>query len=208
MPRQTNPIERFTSRFVERGPDDCWEWTGAKTRDGYGTFWPDGRAGGKQYGMRFSYEHYVGPIPDGLTLDHLCRNKGCVNPAHLEPVTMQANLRRGEGWTVDDAGQWFCSKGHAIDEAVQARRGTCVECFNSYKREWRKRNLERPTDGARQRAKERERRVRAEEVVSAFPELEDQLRKESMQSITKKLAYGWRFVDGGWVKPISWRSRA
>lgn len=71
--------------------DDCWEWTGAKTPQGYGThclnykYW---RA------HRLAYVLLVGDIPEGLVLDHLCGNKGCVNPKHLEPVTQGENVRR------------------------------------------------------------------------------------------------------------------
>lgn len=66
----------------------CWEWTGQKD-SGYGRY--SGRPA-----HRVTYEVLVGPIPDGLTLDHLCRNKGCVNPDHLEPVTSSENTRRAQ----------------------------------------------------------------------------------------------------------------
>jgi HNH endonuclease len=73
---------------VERGaPGECWLWTGATTK-GYGRFRGTGA-------HRFAYELLVGPIPQGLQLDHLCRVRNCVNPEHLEPVTCQENLRRG-----------------------------------------------------------------------------------------------------------------
>lgn len=69
----------------------CWEWNLRLFPSGYGGCVP--RLGGG-YAHRASYEAFVGPIPDGLQIDHLCRNRGCVNPAHLEPVTIQENLRR------------------------------------------------------------------------------------------------------------------
>jgi hypothetical protein len=70
---------------------DCWTWTGAKTSTGYGSFGYQGRTWSTH---RLAYELLVGPIPDGLTIDHLCRNKPCCNPSHLEPVTIRENQRR------------------------------------------------------------------------------------------------------------------
>lgn len=70
---------------------DCWVWTGAKSRGGYGQFRINKEVVATH---RLAYELLIGPIPDGLQLDHLCRNPSCVNPGHLEPVTMAENIRR------------------------------------------------------------------------------------------------------------------
>ena len=71
---------------------ECWQWRGAVSGNGYGTFRFEGRIIRPH---RFIYEALVGPIPDGLVIDHLCGNRLCVNPDHLEPVTNGENLRRG-----------------------------------------------------------------------------------------------------------------
>ncbi len=84
---------RFAERFWARvhQADGCWEWLGAHTGAGYGAYWRNGRM---DMAHRISYELIVGPIPAGLQIDHLCRNRGCVNPTHLEPVTGSVNQRR------------------------------------------------------------------------------------------------------------------
>lgn len=90
--RRPRPVvERFTS-LVDARPGVCWRWRGSIQANGYGRF----RANGKTtYAHRAAYALFVGPIPDGLGLDHLCRNRWCVNPEHLEPVTQRENIRRG-----------------------------------------------------------------------------------------------------------------
>ena len=82
--------ERVEARIDRSG--DCWVWTGSRTGAGYGQVWS--RRGNRGV-HRIVYEQLVGPIPDGLVIDHLCRNRSCCNPAHLEPVTMAENVRRG-----------------------------------------------------------------------------------------------------------------
>ena len=71
----------------------CWEWQGEKNRNGYGRVW----IGGKRLMVhRVVFELLVGPIPEGLVLDHLCRNRPCCNPEHQDPVTVRENTLRGE----------------------------------------------------------------------------------------------------------------
>ena len=87
-----DPLENFMAKInLGGGADYCWIWEAAKVR-GYGAIRVKGRT---TYAHRFAYEQLVGPIPDGLELDHLCRIPACCNPAHLEPVTHAENVRRG-----------------------------------------------------------------------------------------------------------------
>ncbi len=86
LKKGTPLLERFT-----RPDDGCWEWLGGRNSWGYGVSYENHRA---QPAHRVVYERLVGPIPEGLELDHLCRNRACCNPGHLEPVTRQENLRR------------------------------------------------------------------------------------------------------------------
>jgi len=88
--------ERFWMKVVGGDVDTCWEWTGAIDRSGYGVFTPV-RGQGMYKAHRLAYESLRGQIPPGLVIDHLCRNRACVNPWHLEPVTVRENnVRAGE----------------------------------------------------------------------------------------------------------------
>lgn len=97
---------------IEIQPNGCWQWTG-NTGRGYGRISANGRP---QQAHRVGYELLVGPIPEGLTLDHLCRNRGCVNPAHVEPVTHRENVLRGEGVAANRARQTHCKRGHPFND--------------------------------------------------------------------------------------------
>ena len=96
--RTQPPAERFWAKVDVGAPTSCWLWKAARRSNGYGhmTVWENGV---KRYkaAHRIAFEFVRGMIPEGLELDHLCRNRLCVNPAHLEPVTGSTNLRRGIG---------------------------------------------------------------------------------------------------------------
>lgn len=104
-------LDRFWSKLDKS--DGCWLWTAACNRDGYGAFSVNGRM---VKAHRFAYEELVGPIPDGLVIDHLCRNRECVNPAHLEPVTHVENVRRGRPGD-QNRRKTHCPMGHPYDDA-------------------------------------------------------------------------------------------
>lgn len=122
-------IARLALKIDRSG--DCWEWTAGKSHNGYGLFWLDGQM---RYAHRVTYESIVGPIPDGLDLDHLCRNRACVNPDHLEPVTRSENLRRGDGVVGRQMRRATCIRGHEFKHVDSLGRRVCRICANENRR--------------------------------------------------------------------------
>lgn len=109
-PPAINPKIRFWSKIViiESG---CWVWTAGKDVGGYGIFSPHRHP---KKAHRWCYETYVAKVPDGMQLDHLCRNKLCVNPMHLEVVTPRENTLRGNTITAANAKKTRCHNGHPL----------------------------------------------------------------------------------------------
>lgn len=111
-PIKTPEWDRFWSKVDKNGPNGCWSWTAGHYADGRGIFNRDGRIGSR-FAYRIAYEWLVGPVPEGLELDHLCRNPNCCNPEHLEPVTHRVNLRRAPDIQFYvNARKTHCPRGH------------------------------------------------------------------------------------------------
>lgn len=109
------PESLFFSRIVGVTSAGCWQWS-RPAPDGYGQF-AAGSAGLSIPAHRWAYEFLIGAIPDGLVIDHLCRNRACVNPWHVDPVPNGLNVLRGEGPAAVNARRAECPRGHAFDVA-------------------------------------------------------------------------------------------
>jgi hypothetical protein len=114
--------------LIERGPDECWIWTGAKTPRGYGHF---GRNGKDEYAHRAAYELRVGPIPPKHDLDHNCEHTSCCNPRHLTPRKRRAHILR------HTQARTTCVRGHRLDvanawHAFPNRKRACRLCYEGW----------------------------------------------------------------------------
>ena len=124
-----SPEQRLKNFSINK--NNCWIWNGYR-RGRYGSIF----AYGKNHPVhRFSYEMFVGKIPDGLTLDHLCREPFCINPNHLEPVTMRENILRGTSIVAINSQKTHCLRGHFFSqENTYIKRGgqrLCRTCHRA-----------------------------------------------------------------------------
>lgn len=141
MPKKRIPLaDRFWPKVVWQS-NGCWNWTGYKTGYGYGLITTH-TIGKKQFFKmvhRVAYELVKGPIPDGLQIDHLCRNKLCCHPYHLEAVTSKENTRRGLKGVL----MTHCWRGHPFDESNtrinKDGRRICKKCAAAYRRNYERR---------------------------------------------------------------------
>lgn len=129
-------IPRFDEKVELDPKTGCWEWQACRCSGGYGNFRHKGRV---VVAHRLAYETLVGPIPEGLDIDHLCRNRKCVNPHHLEPVTRRENILRGEGQGAKHARKTHCQHGHPLSgenlyiNPASGQR-VCRECLRGFTR--------------------------------------------------------------------------
>lgn len=140
MAKRQTPEERFHSRYVIQD-NGCWQWIGTINRDGYGEIHIAGVRTHATAAHRFAYEILVAPIPAGLSIDHLCRNPGCVNPAHLEPVTLAENTRRQLLHQSRREHKSVCPHGHPLEGNniyLRHDRGhrECRTCKNKRRRDY------------------------------------------------------------------------
>jgi hypothetical protein len=148
--RAKSPEERFWKRVTKT--DTCWLWDKGRP-DGYAQFQPSKRLKTRIQVHRFSYQTLVGPIPYGMTLDHLCHtndltcrggpsclHRRCVNPDHLEPVPMPVNTLRGRSAWAENARKTVCLRGH--DNWVHTKRQrTCLTCAALRAKQYRQRRM-------------------------------------------------------------------
>lgn len=140
---KTEP-ERFWAKVTKT--ETCWVWKSPEPVTGYGRFWGTWRGEPAYVGAhRYSYELHVGPIPDGLVIDHLCRNRACVNPSHLEPVTMGENVDRGISPIALNLAKTHCPRGHEYnsDNTYMTPKGArdCRTCRADAARRYREKKV-------------------------------------------------------------------
>ena len=143
MAPKPETLERnFWKRVVKT--ETCWLWQGTTNYGGYGIVHRGPRVQTRRFrAHRIAYEMLVGPIPEGLVIDHLCRVRHCVNPAHMEPVTRGENVMRGIGLPVQHAAKARCPQGHAYDDAntylIKTGGRSCRTCGrNRARAKWRR----------------------------------------------------------------------
>ena len=162
MAKELSLEDRIWAHIVPEPNTGCWFWSGSHNNSGYARInlkTTKSKTGWKTcYLHRVTYEMYVGPIPNGKQIDHLCRQRGCCNPEHLEAVTPQQNVARGLASAVNAAHKTHCPYGHEYndDNTYIDSKGWqhCNEC-----RRQRDRKRDRSRDIERQRERRREAKI-------------------------------------------------
>lgn len=141
----STPVRPLKERFEEKveKSDGCWEWTASKYPSGYGAIFVEGRC---QSAHRIAYELSIGPIPEGMQIDHMCHNRSCVNPGHLRAVTNKQNTEnrapteaRGVCWdskrkrwlvqVVHNGRHHFGGRFSDLEEAIAVAKAMRLELF-------------------------------------------------------------------------------
>lgn len=144
-------IHRIEDAMTPEPNSGCWLWTGVISHQGYAIV-------NRKLVHRLVYERQVGPIPPKWVIDHLCRNRACVNVEHLEAVTHQVNIRRGSAPAIVTANTGICQRGHVGQLVPRGDHRVCRECSLAGKRAYAARNREKITEANRtyyQRNRER-----------------------------------------------------
>ena len=139
-PNYREPIQRFFTH-IDMDFGECYLWISNKDKDGYGIF---SYNGSNVLAHRYSYEAFVSYIPEGLVIDHVCRNTSCVNPSHLEPVTQRENVLRGYNPASINSKKLYCINGHSLSGKNlyinrKANKRYCRECGRIKSREYARR---------------------------------------------------------------------
>jgi hypothetical protein len=142
--------DRFWAKVESR---DCWDFTGGRKPHGYGNFWAE--KGRCVLAHRYAWETLVGPVPAGMVLDHLCRNRACVNPDHLQPVPQNVNAARGFSPSARSRRKTTCPRGHPYDVTRPNGARRCSICDRAAEA------ARRSTPGFKALAAEQARRRRA-----------------------------------------------
>lgn len=141
-PRRTPIEDRLRAKLAREAGSDCVVWTGRVSFNGYGRIGAGGRNAREVRVHRVAYELAHGPIPAGLQIDHLCRNRRCCNPDHLEVVTPRENTMRGNGPTAINSRKASCKRGHEFtpDNTFAAADGSreCRACRRAHGREYKR----------------------------------------------------------------------
>lgn len=145
MKKQTM-LEKVLTKHRKDAVTGCWLWTDALNTNGYGVVWDPAKQK-QSKAHRVAYEELVGAIPDELPIDHLCRNRACINPEHLQPVTLGENVRRGVSPPAQRARQTHCKNGHELSGynlRVDPKTGyrQCSICVRERAKKWKEKNPE------------------------------------------------------------------
>lgn len=117
----SNQLDRFESKYTPEPNTGCWLWTGLLKRDGYARF------DSHRTAHRMSFLHWNGQIPEGKEIDHICRMRCCVNPAHLQAITHRENIAKSRGWEFNTK-KTHCPKGHPYSGENLYMFGTNRQC--------------------------------------------------------------------------------